>query len=84
MSELPSIHYLAHGEEQLEQLHLLPAIDLSKYTCQLHKMSAQRAFTAQNTEFSGRNRVWLKFTASEDRPHAPTVVFSPSFPLPRE
>ena len=35
-----------------------------------------RKFTAQNTEFSGRNRAWLKFTASEDEPHAPTVVLA--------
>ena len=40
-----------------------------------------RAFTAQNTGFSGRNRVWLKFTAGEDKPHAPTAVFRPSFPV---
>ena len=39
-----------------------------------------RAFTVQNTGFSGRNRVWLKFTAGEDKPHAPTIVFSLSFP----
>ena len=36
---------------------------------------------AQNPEFSGRNSVWLRFTASEDKPHAPTIVFSPSFPV---
>ena len=28
------------------------------------------AFTAQNTGFSDRNSVWLKFTASENKPHA--------------
>ena len=43
-----------------------------------------RTFTAQNTGFSVRNRVWLKFTASEDKPHAPTAVFGPSFPRKRE
>ncbi len=43
-----------------------------------------RTFTAQNTGFSGRNRVWLKFTASEDKPHALTAVFRPSFPRKRE
>ena len=31
-------------------------------------------FTAQNAGFSGRDSVWLKFTASEDKPRAPTVV----------
>ena len=29
-----------------------------------------RTFTTQNTGVSGRNRVWLKFTASGDKPHA--------------
>ena len=38
-------------------------------------------FAAQDTRFPGRNRVWLKFTASEDKPHAPTVGFSSSFPV---
>ena len=28
------------------------------------------AFAAQNTGFSDRNSVWLKFTASENKPHA--------------
>ena len=33
-------------------------------------------FTAQNTGFPGRSSVWLKFTPSEDKPHAPMVVLS--------
>ena len=45
-------------------------------------------FAAQNTRFPGLNSVWFKFTASEDKPHAPTVGFSSSFPVipchPRE
>ena len=40
------------------------------------------ALAACNMGFPGRNNVWLKFTASEDKPHAPTAVFGPSFPLP--
>ena len=43
-----------------------------------------RTFTAQNTGVSGRNSMWLKFTASEDRPHAPMAIFSSSFPRKRE
>ena len=33
-------------------------------------------FTAQNTGVSGRNSAWLKFTASEDKPHARMVVLA--------
>ena len=33
-------------------------------------------FTAQNTEFPGRSSVWLEFTASGDKPHAPMVFLS--------
>ena len=43
---------------------------------QLHNMSAHTHSLRKNTGFSGRNRVWLKFTASEDKPHAPTVVLA--------
>ena len=58
------------------------------YSCRLQKILLIHVFAAQNTGFSGRNSMWLKFTASEDKPHAPTVVFSSSFPVipchPRE
>ena len=43
-----------------------------------------QAGVSAKTGFSGRNRVWLKFTASEDEPHAPTAVFRSSFPRERE
>ena len=35
-----------------------------------------RTFTAQNTGFSGRSSVRLKFTAGEDKPYAPTIVLA--------
>ena len=41
-------------------------------------------FTAQNAEFPGRSSVWLKFTPSEDRPHALMVVLSVIPRHPRE
>ncbi len=50
----------------------------------LQKTLLMHVFSAQNTGSSGRNSVWLKLTSSEDKPHAPTVVFSPSFPRKRE
>ena len=53
-------------------------------TCQFHNMSAHTHITAQNAGVSGRNSMWLKFTASEDKPHAPTAIFSSSFPRKRE
>ena len=43
-----------------------------------------QTFTAQNTGVSGRNSAWLKFTASEDKPHAQNGRLGPSFPRKRE
>ena len=42
--------------------------------CAAHEMSAHTRVHYVNTEFSGRNRVWLKSTAIEDEPHALRLI----------
>ena len=56
----------------------------SQSPCQLQKILLIHVFAAQNTRLPGRNSMWFKFTASEDKPHAPAVGFSSSFPRKRE
>ena len=64
--------------ETLERLDVdLPFVEIEgrRYPASCIKFLPIHAFTARNTGFSGRSSVRLKFTASEDKPHAIFVSF---------
>ena len=55
-------------------------IPVMRSTCQLRTISPVHTFTTKNTGLSGQSRLWLKFTAGEDKLHARMAFFRPLFP----